>query len=1282
MAKFNPPDSFNFTKPGQWNEWLTRFERYRIATKLFNENQKVQVASLIYAMGPEAENIFKTFDFETEGDENKYETVSQKFTPHFIPKRNIIHERAIFHRRNQDTTESVEEFIRTLYELAEHCDFADKDQQIRDRIVIGIADRRVSEKLQLTADLTLNKAIEIARQSEMIKVQLDDQVAKQGAIDFAAYGRPKKPYRKKPWKRNTTTPTQNCSRCGKDAHDFDKCPAKGKRCRKCNKMGHFKTCCKSKIHTGQRLQEVNCNLEELFLGAIDCPDKATGETWSVCLPIHGRDVRFKIDTGADASIISKNTFLSLKEKPALHTAQKVQLHSPGGKLKIIGQFNTDTVFKSQRYYFRIFVVDANCNNLLSRSVATTMGLVKLINDVSDSQVFGDLGIMKTDPVKICLKDGAVPYSINAPRRIAIPLLDKVKAEILRMEKLDVIQKIEEPTEWCAPMVPVIKKTNKIRLCVDLKQLNQSVQREVHILPTVDDIGHRLKGAIIFSTLDCSSSFWQLPLDSASAKLTTFITPFGRYFFKRMPYGLSSATEIFQKKLEDLLKDIPNCFVDVDDVLVFGKDKSQHDQTLKAVLHQINDAGLKLNKSKCKFRQSKVTYLGHEFSSKGMSAAQEKVEAIKGLPPPGNVTEVRQFTGMVNYLGRYIEKLQDFMHPITELLQGNKSWSWDSPQKAAFQKVKELISTAPTLQYFDPKKETVVSADASSYGLGGVLLQEGRPIAFCSKTLSGSERNYAQIEKECYAAVFACEKFSRYLVGLESFKLQTDHKPLVPLLNNKPLDSAPLRIQRLLIRMMKYNAIAEYTPGKYLAVADALSRNPLPATTSYDELVEEIQAHADCVLQTLPASEQRLNDIVEHTKKDCQLPSVINYVLQGWPTHERNCSESVKCFFHARNCLSYSRGLLLYGSRIVIPTALQGEILRKVHDGHQGVNKCLQRAQDSVWWPKIISDIKSMVALCELCQTLRPNQHCEPLKPTELPSGPFEKLGTDLFEYNGKKYLVIVDYYSRYIEICELSRTTSPLVIGKLKGVMARFGICSELVSDNGPPFNSQEFADFAKSYDFTHRFSSPFYPISNGEAERAVQTAKRILATPDPYLALLAYRSSPHSITGFSPSELCLGRKLRTTLPVLSENLVPKTIDPNLVKANDASKKMKTKQYYDNRHGAKLLTPLNKGDTVRVKLPGEKRWGEKQSVSQKQGERSYIVNCSGSELCRNRKHPQKVPQTSPDETQDNSQTNIPDSPVANQPTHCVIPESVTGSQLSERVSRFGRVLKPLRKLDL
>ena len=238
-------------------------------------------------------------------------------------------------------------------------------------------------------------------------------------------------------------------------------------------------------------------------------------------------------------------------------------------------------------------------------MAEQLGLVKCLEEIGSS--FGDIGLMKTDPVKIILRDGAVPYNVCVPRRIPFPMMKKVESEIKRMEELQVIKKVNEPTDWCAPMVPVVKTNGNIRLCVDLRILNKSVQRELFILPTVEDISQKLTGATVFSTLDCSSSFWQLPLDEVSAKLTTFITPTGRYYFKRMPYGLASATEIFQKKLFELLRDVHGAIVDIDDILVFGKDKTEHDANLTKVLRLLHDAGLKLNKSKCKFRQQEVRY---------------------------------------------------------------------------------------------------------------------------------------------------------------------------------------------------------------------------------------------------------------------------------------------------------------------------------------------------------------------------------------------------------------------------------------------------------------------------------------------------------------------------------------------------------------------------------------------------------------------------------------------------------------------------------------------------
>ena len=307
----------------------------------------------------------------------------------------------------------------------------------------------------------------------------------------------------------------------------------------------------------------------------------------------------------------------------------------------------------------------------------------------------------------------------------------------------------------------------------------------------------------------------------------------------------------------------------------------------------------------------------------------------------------------------------------------------------------------------------------------------KPIAFCSRTLTSAEQRYAQIEKECLAGVWACEKFDRFLCGLDQFKLLTDRKPLVPLINNEDLDNTPLRCQRLLMRLMR--------------------------------------------------SELQLS-----MRDDATLQSAIGYTLNGWPRYEHDVPKSLKMLFNVRSLLSVSGGLMTYADRIVVPTALRSEMLDRIHKGHQGITKCLERVRVSVWWPKITQDVKRAVAACEHCQVYKPSQPKEPLMTTPLPSRPFEKVAVDLCLHSGQNYLVMVDYYSRWIEVLHVWNTTTAACLAKMKDVFARFGIPEEIVSDNGPQFSSSEFKSFVENNRITHTTSSPFLTNSNGEAERAV----------------------------------------------------------------------------------------------------------------------------------------------------------------------------------------------------
>ncbi|KAK6493915.1 hypothetical protein HHUSO_G330 [Huso huso] len=504
MVKFHPPDNFDFSRPELWPEWRQRFLRYRIATKLDKESGEVQVCTLIYSLGKEAENVLKTFTFDTNTDDKDYDIVMRKMDEYFVPKRNIIHERARFHQRVQKQGETIEEYIRSLYELAETCAFGDaKSESIRDRLVIGILDKDMSQKLQLKPELTLEKAIQLTRQSELIKEQLTEQGTSSALCEVTRehkqrlektwpnrgykeeqsqkHTQPKRGWGKTTQKQGQKYETLNgpkCTRCGRAHVRGDNCIARNAECHKCKKIGHFAVVCRTRV-----VNEViaggnheSKSKETLFLGSVTRVDDSS-KAWKIDLMIQGTAVNFKIDTGADTTVISETTYFGLKNTPQLQSTG-VTLDSPGGKLKCVGQFLAKTKYKAREYQFKVYVISGSpVSNLLGRDVAATMGIVYQVNEIY-SELFGNIGLLKTNPVKISLKEGAIPYSIPTARRISLPMLPKVKQELERMIECGVIEEIKEPTEWCAPMVPVPKKNGSVRICVDLKQLNKAVQREI------------------------------------------------------------------------------------------------------------------------------------------------------------------------------------------------------------------------------------------------------------------------------------------------------------------------------------------------------------------------------------------------------------------------------------------------------------------------------------------------------------------------------------------------------------------------------------------------------------------------------------------------------------------------------------------------------------------------------------------------------------------------------------------------------------------------------------
>jgi transposase InsO family protein len=991
----------------------------------------------------------------------------------------------------------------------------------------------------------------------------------------------------------------SCKWCGRQpAHQRASCPAKDVTCNNCRKKGHFAKVCQSSAAAGniksifaQPASDAifeDDTYDALFLNTLS--DSSATDAWRADIIVDGKaSISFKLDTGADATVIPWSTYQKHLTQP-LQPSDKRLFGPNRAPLDIAGMFRATLTWRSASSTQSIYVMRDVQQALLGRpaidalSILRTVDAISTLDDVKGMfpELFTGLGCMSGSPYKIRLSDSAKPHAIYTPRRVPLALLPQLKAELDKLLRLDVIRKVDEPTAWCAGIVVVPKRSGDIRLCVDLSRLNEAVLREQHTLPDIGQMLASLTGATIFSKLDCNSGFHQVPLDTESALLTTFTTPFGRYCYTRLPFGISSASEHFQKRMSRILEGLEGVMCLIDDILVHGKDKQEHDTRLMLTLQRIKAHGVTLN-SKCEFFKSEIKFVGHILSSSGIRPDPDKISAITNMPAPQNVSELRCLLGMVNHLSKFCRSLADISAPLRSLLHKDSVWAWQDVQQDAFNKVKAAISSAPCLALFDPSKLTMVSADASSFGLGSALLQQQpdgtwRPIVYASRALNETEKRYAQVEKECLALTWACERFADFIVGLKII-IQTDHKPLTSLLSPlRALDDIPPRIQRMRIRLMRFNFTVIYVPGSTLKTADALSRFPLSNQPLLIEPSQTIEHHVANIIDSTPLLDNVLQKVRVESARDPTFQLITSFCTGGWPDVNK-LPVDAQPYWHSRDSLTYQDGILLCNARIVIPSVMRQATLESLHVGHLGIEKCRAKARMAVWWPKISSDIERFISDCQICNHWS-RDRAEPLIPSPLPQLPWQKVATDLFELSGRHYLVIVDYFSRFLELEELPSQTADQVIHVMKKTFARHGIPVTCVSDNGPCYASQQFKAFAESYGFNHITSSPRFPQANGEAESAVRIAKNLLKKAnDPHLALLSHRSSPLQ-HGYSPAQLLMSRQLRSTLPTTTSFLHPQLPDYQALRAADDNIKQHQKVNYDRRHAARTMPSWSMGDNV------------------------------------------------------------------------------------------------------
>ena len=851
-----------------WKRFRRQWENYAVATRLNKEDPEFQKAVFLATIGEDALDIFEGFRFENEDDDKNVNKIIEKFQEFCVGETHEAYEAYQFHCRRQEISENMDAFVTALRKLAKNCNFGQQeDRMIRDQIIVGIRDDSLRKKMLEDKKLDLDKCLCLGRAHETSTHQAHAMTSQEQDDSLHVNRIPAVKRRNQPVNFHSKG-NKKCSRCGKSPmHGRKDCPAKDAECRNCSAKGHYAVMCRSKkkVHNIDKENE-----EEETLGSIvecqdkDCVNSVKEDLWHVTLQINEKSVKFRVDTGADVSVVPRRLFK--KNSPLIEKTNKKLLGPGKMEIKVVGKYTTILKTEKTETEQDLYIVENLQEPLLGRPAIEALHLIERVNSAQQEEtpkskfpkLFTGLGKMKAI-YKIRLRDDAQPFSIAAPRRLPLPFKTKVKEELSRLEKEDIIRPVTTPTDWCAPIVAVLKPNGKMRLCIDFTKLNESVRRENYPLPTTDQLLAQLDGAKVFSKLDCNSGFHQIPLHPDSQELTTFITPFGRYCYKRLPFGISSGPEVFQREMSRILEGIPGVICDIDDVLVFGKDQKEHDERLKRVLQKMEAENITLNE-KCIFSSDTVTFLGHIITSAGIKVDPRKVDAISNFPKPQNVPELRRFLGMVNHVGKFIPNLADTSKPLRDLLKEENEWTWSHQQEDAFQKLKVQLSSAPVLAHYDPAKETKISADASSYGLGGVLLQkEGqnwRPVFYASRSLTLTEQRYAQVEKEALASTWCCEKFADFLIGLRKFTIETDHKPLLSLLKKKNLDELTPRIQRFRMRLLRFSYDVEYTPGKNIVIADTLSRAPGNVPAQQDlEMEKETNQFINSLVESLPVSDK-------------------------------------------------------------------------------------------------------------------------------------------------------------------------------------------------------------------------------------------------------------------------------------------------------------------------------------------------------------------------------------------------------------------------------------------
>lgn len=912
---------------------------------------------------------------------------------------------------------------------------------------------------------------------------------------------------------------------------------------------------------------------QLVTGCTTFPRKDEDPRLVDCV-IGSLNFKFLIDTGATVNTISSEGWQMIKKNcPTVvrdwmaHPEEILKSYANQRPLDVECSFKAHVGvrdFGKPKILSKFFVVNGTGLSLLGFQTSQRLGLIRIgpscgLNEyvnrvtteeesaVTSAKEFPKIAI---DPVNFKINGNVVSKQsirYNIPKAFE----NSVNERLARMEEKGIIERADKENDsitFVSPMVLVPKGAKDFRIVVDYREVNKAIIREPYPMPSLEkiwtDIPHN-DGILFFTKLDLKDAYFHIELHENVRHLTTFMTANGLMRFRRLPFGLSCAPELFQRVMEKLFVSCKNVIVYLDDILIYGRTQEELNKYVETVRKIIDDNCLTVNEEKSTYNKNTIDFLGLTLDGQGILPMRKKLSDIMLFRKPKDMAELRSFLGMLTFISPFIKNFSHRTKPLRDLLTKNAKFSWEEHHQQAFDELKSAAENDLIKRgYFNEKDKTILYTDASPWGLGAVLTQEDvstcehRIIACASKSLTDVESRYPQLHREALAIVWAMEKFVYYLLGRE-FVLRSDSEALMFMIEGKQRKDIGKRImsraEGWFLRMDHFNYRFEHVAGKN-NIADAASRifgKRNDSQFGYDKEPHElcfVGASADEI------SEQLLAITTSHVKEELQRDDELKMVVD-WLTKDGKWPAQIVKYQAFQRDMYVENDVLMKQEKLVLPSSLRKRALRLAHRSHPGMSTMKHFLRQGLWWPSMDREVEKYVRSCPECQLVTMSSTPLPITTTDLPCNPWDYVSMDFSsssEVHNWKALVLIDNYSRFLVAVPMEKTDCEAVKKVLKRIFNTYYIPKTLKADNGPPFNSVDLKTWLNdTWGVKLIHSTPLNPTENGLVERNMQGINKITAIAKlsrlnwrDALAdyVTAYNSWPHHVTKIPPAELMFGK--------------------------------------------------------------------------------------------------------------------------------------------------------------